>query len=118
MKLKHGQQLMRQMNYQTKLEMRRLQRTMGNLSYQYFYPLLDDYMTQNNVDRPRVLRTWTWSDSIKIVNFFDSHLLMCQKFGLDIPIMHGGDLTKEDLKQREDNLTEYFLHELRKPAKE
>ena len=33
MKLKYGQQLLRQMNYQTKLEMRRLWRTMGGLSF-------------------------------------------------------------------------------------
>ena len=60
MKLKYGQQLIRQMNYQTKLEMRRLQRQMGGMSYLYFYPLLDDYMSQSAVDRPRILRTWTW----------------------------------------------------------
>ena len=63
------------MNYQTKLEMRRLWRTMGGSGFQYFYPLLDDYMTSNNIDRPRLLRTWTWQDSSKIVNFFDMHLL-------------------------------------------
>ena len=60
MKLKYGQQLIRQMNMQTKNEMKRLQRTMGSLSYLYFYPLLDDFMSQNAVDRPRILRTWTW----------------------------------------------------------
>ena len=39
------------MNYQTKLEMRRLQRQMGGLSYLYFYPLLDDYMGANAVEQ-------------------------------------------------------------------
>ena len=60
MKLKYGQQLIRHMNYQTKLEMRRLWRQMGGMSYQYFYPLMDDFMRAWNVDRPRCLRTWTW----------------------------------------------------------
>ena len=103
------------MNYQTKLEMKRLQRTMGGMAYLYFYPLLDDYMGQNAVDRPRVLRTWTWQDSSKIVNFFDLHLLQAQKYGLDIPITRSTNITKDELKQREDELTAYFLHELRKP---
>jgi hypothetical protein len=40
--------------------MRRLWRQMGGMSYQYFYPLMDDFMRAWNVDRPRCLRTWTW----------------------------------------------------------
>ena len=103
------------MNYQTKLEMRRLWRIMGGSSFQYFYPLLDDYMGQNAVDRPRILRTWTWQDSSKIVNFFNLHLMQAQRYALDIPVTTSMGLTKDELKQREDNLTEYFLHELRKP---
>ena len=103
------------MNYQTKLEMRRLWRQMGGLSYNYFYPLLDDFTTAQSVDKPRLLRTWTWDDSSRIVNFMNLHLLRAQKYGLDIPILRSTGLTKEELKQREDELCEYFLHELRKP---
>ena len=95
--------------------MRRLWRTMGGSGFQYFYPLLDDYMQANAVDRPRLLRTWTWQDSSKIVNFFDLHLLQAQKYGLDIPIFRSTGITKDELKQREDELTAFFLHELRKP---
>ena len=90
------------MNYQTKLEMRRLQRQMGSMAYMYFYPLLDDYMSANAVDRPRILRTWTWQDSNKIVNFMDLHMLKCQKYALDIPIFKQTGISKEELKQRED----------------
>ena len=50
------------------------------------------------------------------MNFFDAHLLRCQKYGLDIPIFNDSGCTKEELKAREDQLTAYFLHELRKPA--
>ena len=103
------------MNYQTKLEMRRLWRQLGGLSYNYFYPLLDDFNSAQVVDRPRLLRTWTWDDSSRIVNFMNLHLLRAHKFGLDIPIQRTIGLTKEDLKQREDELVAYFLHELRKP---
>ena len=103
------------MNYQTKLEIRRLQRTMGPLSYNYFYPLLDDFTSANAIDRPRLLRTWTWDDSTRIVNLFNMHLLRAQKYGLDIPIQRSHGITKEELKAREDELCEYFLHELRKP---
>ncbi len=114
MKLKYGQQLLRQMNYQTKLEMRRLWRTMGGLSYQYFYPLLDDFMTYQAIDKPRLLRLWTWDDSTRIANFMTVHLLKSQRYGLDIPIQHSMGLTKDDLKKREDELVEYFLYEMRK----
>ena len=105
------------MNNQTKLEIKRLQRSMGSMSYLYFYPLLDDYTSQNAVDRPRILRTWTWQDSCKMVNFFDHHLLKCQKYGLDVPVLRSTGMTKEELKQYEDQLTDYFLYELNKPAK-
>ena len=114
-KLKLGQQLIRQMNYQTKLEMRRLWRQMGGMSYNYFYPLLDDFTLANAVDRPRLLRTWTWDDSSRMVNLMNLHLLRCHKYGLEIPIQRSHGMTKDELKMREDELTAYFLHELRKP---
>ena len=114
MKFKYGQQLLRQMNYQTKLEMRRLWRSMGGLSYQYFYPLLDDFMTYQAIDKPRLLRLWTWDDSTRIANFMSAHLLKCQRYGLDMPIQRNIGLTKEDLKRKEDELTQYFLYEMRK----
>lgn len=44
------------------------------------------------------------------------HLLRCQKYGLDIPIQRSFGLTKSELKHKEDELVEYFLYELRKPA--
>ena len=90
---------------------------MGGMSFQYFYPLLDDFNAVNATDRPRILRTWTWQDSCKIVNFFDLHLIRSAKYGLDIPVFNSIGVTKEMLKTREDQLTEYFLYELRKPAK-
>ena len=120
MKLKYGQQLLRQMNYQTKLEMRRLWRTMGGLSYQYFYPLLDDFMTYQAIDRPRLLRLWTWDDSTRIANLMTVHLMKSHRYALDIPTQRSMGLTKDDLKRREDELTQYFLYEMRKkpaPAK-
>ena len=89
---------------------------MGGMGYQYFYPLLDDYMQQSAMDRPRSLRTWTWQDSSKIVNFFNLHMLRSKKYALDIPITTNSFVTKEELKQKENELVEYFLYELRKPA--
>ena len=50
-----------------------------------------------------------------MVNFFDLHLMQARKFGLDIPVLRSTNMTKDELKQREDELTAYFLHELRKP---
>ena len=60
MKLKYGQYLIKEMQRQNKLEMKRLWRIMNHMSYNYFYPLMDDYMKVWNIDRPRILRTWTW----------------------------------------------------------
>ena len=102
------------MNYQTKLEMRRLWRIMGGMSYQYFYPLLDDFMTYQAIDKPRLLRLWTWDDSTRIVNMMSVYLLKSHRYALDIPTQRSTGLTKEDLKRREDELTQYFLYEMRK----
>ena len=102
------------MNYQTKLEMRRLWRSMGQMSYQYFYPLLDDFMTYQAIDKPRLLRLWTWDDSSRIVNMMSVHLMKSHRYALDIPIQRQQGLTKDDLKRKEDQLTEYFLYEMRK----
>lgn len=40
--------------------------------------------------------------------------LYLQYLGLDIPITKSRGLTKDELKQKEDELTAYFLHEMRK----
>ena len=61
-------------------------------------------------------RMWNWEDSSKIVNFMTLHLVKAQKYGLDMPFMNNVMLTKEELKAREDELVEYFLYEMRKPA--
>ena len=89
---------------------------MGTSSFNYFYPLLDDYMSSQAMDKPKMLRMWSWDDSSRIVNFFTVHLMHAQKFGLDIPNRNNNLLTKEELKKREDELCEYFLYEMRKPA--
>ena len=65
--------------------MRRLWRTMGNMSYLYFYPLMDDFMLAQAIDKPKMTRLWTWDDSTKIVNFMTMHLMKSHKYGLDIP---------------------------------
>ena len=69
------------------------------------------------MDKPKMLRLWAWDDSSKIVNFMTCHLMQAKKYGLDIPIQNKMFITKEELKAREDELTEYFLYEMRKPAK-
>ena len=86
MKLKYGQQLIRQMNYMTKVEMRRLWRSMNGMSYNYFMPLLDDFSTNQAIDKVRTLRVWTWEDSSKIANFFTCHMMRAHKYGLDIGV--------------------------------
>ena len=98
--------------------MRRLWRSMGTCSYNYFYPLLDDYMQSAAMDKPKVLRMWTWDDSTRIANFMTTNMMKAEKFGLmySTAAFASPYLTKEEIKKREDELTEYFLYEMRKPA--
>ena len=77
---------------------------------------MDDFMSSMAMDKPKMLRMWTWDDSSKIVNFMTCHFEQARKYGLDIPIQNRVLMTKEELKAREDELTEYFLYEMRKPA--
>ena len=42
--------------------------------------------------------------------------MQAEKFGLNMPNTAAPMLTKEELKQREDELCEYFKYEMRKPA--
>ena len=91
---------------------------MGPNCWQYFYPLLDDFMRAQAVDKPRMNRLWTWEDSSKIVNFMTLHFKQAQKYGLDIPVQNSILYTKQELKAKEDQLTDYFLYEMRKPAKQ
>lgn len=47
------------------------------------------------------------------------HLIKAHKYGLDIPIQRNMHMTKEELRAKEDELTAYFLHEMRKkPVKQ
>mmetsp|Transcript_11453 Transcript_11453/g.10114 ORF Transcript_11453/g.10114 Transcript_11453/m.10114 type:complete len:146 (-) Transcript_11453:25-462(-) len=108
-----GQAYLRAMLYMNKLEMRRMWRAMGSNSYSYIYNIMDDYLKQHRVDSPRIGRMWTWKDSTKIADFFKEHKARTDKYGLNNRI-NGYEVTKESLKEKEDELTEYFLHEMRK----
>ena len=79
-------------------------------------PLLDDYMSAAAMDRPKMQRLWSWEDSTRMANFITLHMMKAQKYGLDFPHFNNRLFTKEELKQKEDELTEYFLYEMRKPA--
>ena len=111
--LRDGQAYLRAMLTINKNEMRRLWRTMGTNSYRYIYTIMDDYLKQHRVDGIRAERLWTWRDSTKIVEYFREHKRRAHKYGLD---NQGGlnNNSKESFKKREDELVEYFLHEMRK----
>ena len=84
------------------------------MAFLHVYPLMDDYLTQRSIDSPRTLRLWTWDDSSRIANFMKMHHMRCQKYGTEIGVQVNRDLTKEEIKQKEDALTAFFLHEMRK----
>ena len=73
-------------------------------------------MSSAAMDKPKMLRLWSWEDSTKIANFMTMHMMKAQKFGLDFPHQNNRLYTKEELKLKEDELCEYFLYEMRKPA--
>ena len=78
---------------------------------------MDDYMQSAAMDRPKLLRLWAWDDATKIVNFMTQHYMQAEKYGLNFPITANKLYTKAELKMKEDELCEYFLYEMRKPAK-
>ena len=49
---------------------------------------MDDFMAAQAMDKPKMLRMWTWDDSSKIVNFMTMHLKQASKYGLDLPIQN------------------------------
>ena len=108
-----GQQYLRGMMYMNKLEMKRLWRTLQTNAYPYIYPIMDDYMKQHRVDSPRVNRLWTWRDASKIVDYFREQQRRVAKYGLDNAV-NADKYTPESIKEKEDELVEYFLHEMRK----
>lgn len=112
--VKRGQILATSIMFQSRQEMRRLWRTMGGQGFQYYKPLMDDYFRAYVVDQPRTNRLWTWQDSTRLAEFYKLHLKKAEKYGLDLPHTTKVYKTKEELKQREDELVEYFLHEMRK----
>lgn len=73
-------------------------------------------MSSVAIDKPKMLRLWTWEDSTKIVNFLNINLMKTQLYGLDMPHQNNRFHTKEEIKAREDQLTEFFLEQMRKPA--
>ena len=47
---------------------------------------MDDYMSACAMDKPKMLRMWTWDDATKIVNFMSLHLKQAEKYGLNVPV--------------------------------
>ena len=102
------------MAYANHVEMRRLWRPMMGVSLQYFYPLMDYAASAHAIDSPRTTRLWTWKDSTRIVEFYRKHLTRAAKYGLDIGHTNPEVFSKQQLKEKEDQLVDYFLHEMRK----
>ena len=73
-------------------------------------------MTSAATDKPKMLRLWAWEDQTKIANFMTLHMMKAAKYGLDFPHFNSQLYTTEELKKKEDELCEYFLYEMRKPA--
>ena len=86
----------------------------NGMAYNYFYPFMDDYMSLYAIQSPRSLRLWTWEDSQKMVDFYRNHCEKVSKYGLDLMYPLKETITKEELQAREDRLTDYFVHEMRK----
>ncbi|CAK72294.1 unnamed protein product (macronuclear) [Paramecium tetraurelia] len=55
-----------------------------------------------------------WADASKVVNYVEKQLLKITKYGLDYPNYYAPS-TENELKQREDEIYERFVREMRKP---
>ena len=111
--LKNGQSYLRAMMNVNRHELKRMYRILGGNAFMHVEPIMDDFLKQLRVDSLRLDRLWTWRDSTLMVEYFREHQRRAEKYGLD----NGKgllDTSKEALKQREDELVDYFLHEMRK----
>ena len=95
-------------------EARKMFRLIHGGSFMYNKEMADACMKAYHVDYPRVGRLWTWKDQTKMIEFLNLTKFHVAKYGLDIPYNLDRNLSKDELKKREDELTEYFLYEMRK----
>ncbi|CAD8049938.1 unnamed protein product [Paramecium sonneborni] len=55
-----------------------------------------------------------WADASKVVNYLEKQLLKITKYGLDYPNYYA-PRTEKELQQREDEIYQRFIKEMRKP---
>ncbi len=82
----------------------------------YALPLLENEIKMGNLDHYAAHKYLRWDDACITINYLDYVLRRADKYKLTL-----GPLTqkkypnhKEDLKQKEDELVDYFLYEMRK----
>ncbi len=75
---------------------------------------MDEYIRKKTIDGIHMNRLWTWDDATRMVNFIRGEYARAAKYGLDIPLLRM-DMSKAELKRKEDELTSYFIYEMRKP---
>lgn len=86
----------------------------------YLLPLYEHHLKLGDVDRSGEFRNLYWDDATKIANYLDYVMKRINKYGLHWGILNPKkfDGYKEQMKKEEDELTQYFLYEMRKPPAE
>ena len=89
----------------------------GN-STMYLQPLYDFHLKMGIVDKPSIHKYLKWDDASLTVNYLIYVLERIKKYGLNYGPLGKDKFPdyKNSLKKTEDELTEYFLYEMRKEA--
>ncbi len=88
---------------------------------QYLQPLYDFHIKMGIVDKPTIHKYLKWDDASISVNYLLYVLERIKKYGLNYGPLGQTKFPdyKDTIKSKEDELTEYFLYEMRKePAPE
>ncbi len=78
----------------------------------------DFLMHRDFADLPvGVMRLWHWDDHTRMYHWMQLNLNRLAEYGMNIPLSYTPGITKEDMQQKEDELTDYFVEEMSKRPK-
>ena len=88
--------------------------------FSYCLPLHEHHLKLGHTDYNNLYKIYYWDDATKIVNYLDYVTKRINKYGLHWGVIDNQkfDGYKEQIKKDEDELTNYFLFEMRKPPTE
>jgi len=97
-------------------EIARCNHIFPNMYMSYALPLYEHHIKLGNLDSFALGRVYYWDDATKMGNYFDYVMRRINKYGLHWGLLNKNKFQgyKEKIAQEEDDLTKYFLYEMRK----